>query len=136
MDRDAGLHVPRHDRPFHGGGAAPARKQRRMHVEPHPLRQQVLGDQEPVRDDHDRSSVEIEVWSESLGLEHWNPETLGRLLRRWWRCLPPSPSARVRAGQEERDLVALGEPLEDVGTEGRRGRDRDLGCHRAPRTGC
>ena len=53
VDRDAGLLVPGEDRALDRRGAAPARKQRRVHVEPEGAREQVGRDQEPVgADDH------------------------------------------------------------------------------------
>ena len=53
------------------------------------------------------------------------PEPLGDRLGGRGRELAAAPGRRVGPRDERGDLVAAGEPLEDVGAEGRGRRDRD-----------
>src|SRR5919204_3627642 len=57
MDRDAGLGIAGHDRAFDGSGASPPRQERRVNVQPQIPLEKRLGNQQPVRRDHDGIDV-------------------------------------------------------------------------------
>ena len=111
-------------------GAAPARQQRRVHVEPQSAARAGLGDQHTVGDDDDRRPTSGSTSSSRSGWRTGMPEPLRRLLRRRRRELPPAPARTVGPRQQERDVVLRGEPLEHVRSERRRRGDR-----RAPLSG-
>ena len=94
VDRDAGLVVPGHERALDRRGAAPARQQRRMDVEPQRALEQLVRDQEAVGADDDRVGGELDGLVEPRRLRHRDPEPLGRLLRRRRRDATPA-SARA-----------------------------------------
>ena len=52
-----------------------------MNVEPQPLREELLGDQQAVRADDDDGGAEVEARLGPLGLEHADAEPLGDDLR-------------------------------------------------------
>ncbi len=123
-DRDAGGVVAGHDRPLHGRRPAPARQQRRMHVDHLVGRQQRLLDQHTVgadardlrRDGGD--SVERLGVVQPLGLDHLEAEITRPHGHRRRRHLPPPPSRPVRPRDDERRAVrAVGEPFEHDGGE-------------------
>ena len=101
-----------------------------MDVEPLPLREQLLGDQQAVRADDDDRCAEIESRLRPLGLQHGHAEPLGHDLRGRRRNPPPTALLRIGAGQQSRDLVTGRKPLEHVRTERRRRRDGDPGHRR------
>ncbi|CAB4862601.1 unannotated protein [freshwater metagenome] len=78
-DRHAGLRVARHDRPLDRRGAAPARQQRRMHVEHRVFGQQRLANQHPIGADDDVARGRADSLadlrrSEILRLQERDPE--------------------------------------------------------------
>ena len=97
-----------------------------MHVEPEPLLEHVLGNQQPVRGHDDRAGAEVEAWFWTRRLQHANAQVLGRLLRGWCAGLLAAPAWRIGPRQQRGDLVAGGETLEHVRSEGRRRCDGQL----------
>ena len=82
MDRDAGLVVARHDRALDRRGAAPARQQRRMDVEPERALEQLVRDQEAVGADDDRVGGDLD-----------GSRRASRAARRGSRAAPPTSFA-------------------------------------------
>ena len=124
VDRHARLLVAGEDRALDRRGAAPAREQRRMDVQPQRLLEQPRRDVEPVgTDDH---PVDRLGELRALRLVHRDAEALGGDLRgrRPGRASPAAP--RVRPRQQVRDRLGRGEPRENIGGERRRAREGDL----------
>ena len=124
VDRHAGLGVAGEDRALDGRGAAPARQQRRVDVQPQRAREQPRRDVEAVRADDDRVDRRPAARAARAG---WTgmPSRCATLLRRR-RGEPAAAAARrVRAREQPSDVVRLGEPLEHVGAERRRRGDGD-----------
>ena len=96
-----------------------------MDVQPQLPVEQRFRDQQPVGADDDRVGVELELRAEALRLLHRDPEPLGRLLRGRGRHLPSAAPRAVRAGEDDADLVPVGQPCEHVGRERRRARERE-----------
>ena len=110
-----------------------------MHVEPEPLFEHDLGNDDPVRDDDHRRGTQLEARNETLRLQHGNPESLGDLLRGGCSGSTPTSGGSVRSCKDAADLVTRGQPFKDVSAERRRGGDRKTRAHSdhlAPRTGC
>lgn len=95
-----------------------------MHVQPQAFPKERFRDQDAVRDDDDDRCLERELL-EALGLSDRDAETLGDLLGRGRSLLLATAARAVRARQEELQLVAHREALEDVRTERSRRRDRE-----------
>ncbi len=127
MDRDAGLRVAGHERALDRRRTAPARQERRMHVEPEPAVEQRVGDEQAVRGDDDRVGGDLDALVELGGLRDGNPEPLGRLLGGGRRELAAATARLVGTREQQHDLVLGGEALEDVGAEGGGRCDRDPG---------
>jgi hypothetical protein len=126
-DRDAGLGVARHDRPLDGRRAAPARQQRRVHVDHLVAGQQRLLDQH-AEGAHARhlelgggDAGERLVVVEPLRLDHVEPELASPDRDRRRRELAAAAARPVRPRHHERRAVrALHEPLEHGRRERRR----------------
>ena len=127
VDRDAGARVAGHQRALDRRGAAPARQQRRVHVEPERPREQRLRDQQAVRGDDDRVGRDLDAVVEPRGLRDGDAEPLGDLLRGGRLQRAAAPARLVGPRQQQRDVVLRREPLEHVGAERRGGRDGDAG---------
>jgi len=125
MDGDARAGVARHERALDRRRPAPARQQRRMHVEPEPAVEQRVGDQQPVRRDDDRVGRDLDALVELRGLRDGNPESLRGLLGGCRRELAAAAARLVGTREQQRDLVLGGEALEDVGAEEGGRCDRD-----------
>ena len=125
VDRDADLLVAGEQRPLDRGRAAPARQQRRMDVQPEPLLEQALRDQQAVRGDDRRLTRKLQLRRRPVGLQHRDPELFGDELRRRRRELPAAPGRAVGTRQQRRDVVSRSQPLEHVRAERRRGGDGD-----------
>src|ERR671934_196497 len=93
VNRHAGLAVAGHDRPLDGGRAAPAREETGMDVEPKPLAEQLVRDEDAVAGHDDDAGFAGEN-GQPLGLLDRNVEILRRLLRPR-RGLLPSPALRL-----------------------------------------
>ena len=137
-DRDARLGVAGHDRPLDRGRAAPARQQRRVHVEDLVRAQERLLDQHAVGADDERVRLRGRdprhdvVGVERLGLDQLEAERARRVGDGRRMEGPPPPARAVGAGDDERRTVrARGEPLEHGDGE-RRGAQVD-GAQRAVR---
>ena len=127
VDGHAGLGVPGHDRPLDRCGAPPAREQRRMDVQPRALREQAVGNEQPVGADDDGRRIEVEARRGALGLQDGDGEALRHLLR-GRRSEPAAAAGRsVRPREQDGDVVASGESLEHVRAERCRRGDRDAG---------
>ena len=118
-DRRAGLRVTGHQRPLDRRGAPPARKQRRVDVQPERAVEHRLGDERAVRGEHDRRLLGVEVL-QALGLAHLDAQPLGRFLRGRRPKTPPAALWPVRPSQQVRDVVPRRQPFEHVGAERRR----------------
>ena len=123
-DRHAGLVVAGHDRPLDRGGAAPARQQRRVHVDHRIGGQQRLLDQHPVRAHahhlgrHRRDLIEHRRLVELLGLDHVEAERARLYSHRRRGDLPAAALRPVRPRDHENRPVRAGrEPLEHHGRE-------------------
>ena len=83
-------------------GAAPRQRGRSdgCDVEPEPLVEQRLGDDEAVRDRDDDRGTEIEARLEPLGLEHGDPEAFRGLLGRRRHELATSARRRIRPRED------------------------------------
>jgi hypothetical protein len=130
-DRDAGLGIAGHDRALDRRGTAPARQQRRVHVDDLVAGEQRLADQHAVRADDEhlglgrRDPRQHVVGMQRLRLDQVEHElTRGPCHRR--RLERAAAAARpVRARDDERRPVgAAGQPLEHGGGE-RRGPEVD-----------
>src|SRR5262249_25363709 len=93
VDRDAGLLVAPEDGALDGRGAAPARQQRRMNVEPEGLLEEARRDVQAVRADDDGVDRLGELGP--LGLVHRDAEPLGGDLRRRRRERAAAAAGRV-----------------------------------------
>ena len=109
VDRHARLLVAGQDRALHRGGTAPARQQRRMHVQPERAFEQARRDVEAVRADDDAVGVSRKLGL--LRLMNRDSELRGDELRGRRTELPATASRRVGARQEPNDLVLLREVL-------------------------
>ena len=125
VDRDAGLGVAGHERALDRGGAAPARQQRRVHVQPERrARAASSGISSAVGGDDDRvrrrgRARRRAAPAGSTGIPSRSATTFAGGARD-----PPAAAARpVGPRQQVRDVVPRGEPLEHVGAERRRGGD-------------
>ena len=96
-----------------------------MDVEPQPLLEQLIWDQQAVRTDDDGGCVEVEPGRWPLGLEHRDAQSLGNLLGGCRLLVAAAAASRVGPRQERRNLVAISKPFEHVGPERRRRGDRD-----------
>ena len=117
VDRDAGLLVAREDRALDRRGAAPARQQRRVHVQPERPVEQRLRDEQAVREitiASTGSSGSVRL----LGLVHRTPSRSATSFVGGRRELAAAAARRVGPGEEVRDLVARGEPLEQSAPNG------------------
>ena len=111
--------VAGHDRPLDRRGAAPARKQRRVDVQPERAVEQFGRNERAVRDDHDGVGVRVEA-GEPLRLAHLDPQPPGDDLGRRRADVAASAARPVGPRQQIGDVVAGREPLQHVGAEGRR----------------
>ncbi len=123
-DRDAGLGVAGHDRPLDRRGAAPARQQRRVHVQELVVRQQRLLDQHAVGADAERvrlrggDPLERLRVVQPLGLDQVEAELARAVGDRRRREPAAAALGPVRSRDDERGgMRARGEALEDGGGE-------------------
>ena len=98
-----------------------------MDIEPRPLGEQFLGDEQAIGTDDDNGRPEVETPLGPLGLEHRHAETFRDDLRRRGCNPAPTALARIGTGQQSRDLVLGSELLEHVRTERRRRCEGDQG---------
>ena len=119
--------VTRENRALHGRSTPPARQQRRMHVEPFPLREQVVGDQETVRAHDDDRCAEIETRLGSLRLQH--------RARRAARQRPSQEAARAVAHAPAAHRVGSAEPRSRGGPQAAPARPLRTAPLRRPRSG-
>ena len=103
MNRDAAGLVAGDDRALDRRGPAPARQQRRMHVQPQRLLEEARRNVEAVgADDH---AVDLLGQSGLLRLVDGYAELRRDELRRRRGQPAAAPTVRVRTGEKERDLV-------------------------------
>ena len=96
-----------------------------MDVEPEVAVEQDLRDEDTVGGDDDRLRGQIQLGSQTLGLQHGDAEALGRLLGCGRREQAAASARAVRACQAESNLVPAGQELEHVGAKRRRRGERN-----------
>ena len=91
-----------------------------MDVQPERAVEQRFRNERAVRGDDDcLDIVHLCGLVQLLGLAHFDAEPLGGVLRRRRAHLPTSTPGPVRPRDQERDVVPLAQPLEDVSAERR-----------------
>ena len=140
VDGDAGALVAGHERALDRRGAAPARQQRRVDVEPQRAVEQRVRDQQPVRADDDGVGAEVDRLVQRRRLRHGDAEPLARSPS---RAAPPAcgrgraacPAASAGARRRAARRAARGRRRRRVRSPRRRsGGPRQLRTMRGRRT--